>query len=928
MSVGKLSQRKGGNVQSSKDAVQEALDRLTARYGLDDVRHFQASYIAERLHVSRSLASQYMNALHGEGMLIKVATRPALFFSRRALERKCTVRLSEPTFLSLEELKAHIDQLRARRYNFEDVIGVNGSCKGVIEGIKAAACYPPRGLPLLLTGSKGSGKSLIRDASARWCASERIIKSERDYVVIDASMSTPAEVCALLVGREGDEAGVLQSAQTKLVWVVNSQKLDVDTWTALLSYFDAGEASATSRLFFECCGSPADLSAIPVIANIPIVCQMPDFSDRELDEREAYVYRTFQEESERIGRAVHISSAVARRLASRTFSDNVIGLARTVRLTCANALANTDVRDREALRVFSSHVPDDPADALVDASVYEEAPVFVDVAHYDPYAKGREPLRLLSQFIAVLSSGETESADVADARAKSALSGYLEYMAHHRDESSAVRAQETAASEIIHGIFEHNGMNEPVNFTNHFVGCLLFSRANRVAVSEWSESIRADLASALRLVRQRYAHQFELIVQLARSLQDCFGWKIDEGNIVAFTFYLYWYTGERCTSCLGIIVAHGYSTASSIADSVNTMLGNHVFDAVDMPLEVPNDEIVQAIRDHLSKSPVNLDLLIMVDMGSLEEIGKQLNLSFNIDIGVINNVSTATALEAGSAMLQRRALSEILEQVQRSSACSYTIMQNRVQRDCIIFASENGVAAAARLADLFVKSLPAQVDVDIVTCDYFALLDADGLPDELGGRNVLFLFGASDPHVRGVRFVSLEDIVGFTPQTDMGINLDGYLSPVQIDELKHNLVRNFSLENLMRHLTILEPSRLMDAVSHSIESLQVGLCTHFSYRTTMRLYIHMSYLVERLVTKDALEYANSDIFERKHERFVELVGSSFENIARDYGVEVPIGEINYLYELINLEDNPEPPAGTTSPPRSSEDDPTISRTTN
>lgn len=305
-------------MQSSKEAVRDELERLTTRYGVDEPQLFQASNIAEHLHISRSLASQYMNALHGEGELIKVSTRPALFFSRRALERRNAVSLSEFTFLSLEELRSHVDRLRSKRYGFEDVIGVNGSCRSVIEGIKAAACYPPRGLPLLLVGNEGSGKSLIRRAAARWCVSECIIDSEDDCIELDAAVTPASEMLASLFGdAASSRVGLLASAQTKLVWVRNCQLFDGTVWTALLSYFESASTRCTSRLFFEGVGTLEAMSAASAVASIPITCQMPDFSDRELDEREAYVYRAFQDEATRIGRTVLISSGLAQRLASR-----------------------------------------------------------------------------------------------------------------------------------------------------------------------------------------------------------------------------------------------------------------------------------------------------------------------------------------------------------------------------------------------------------------------------------------------------------------------------------------------------------------------------------------------------------------------------------------------------------------------------------
>ena len=35
---------------------------------------------------------------------------------------------------------------------------------------------------------------------------------------------------------------------------------------------------------------------------------------------------------------------------------------------------------------------------------------------------------------------------------------------------------------------------------------------------------------------------------------------------------------------IAVIIAHGYSTASSIAEAANRMLNSYIFDAIDMPL--------------------------------------------------------------------------------------------------------------------------------------------------------------------------------------------------------------------------------------------------------------------------------------------------------------------------------------------------------
>ncbi|MFQ7537609.1 MAG: hypothetical protein ACLRL6_09860 [Clostridium sp.] len=46
---------------------------------------------------------------------------------------------------------------------------------------------------------------------------------------------------------------------------------------------------------------------------------------------------------------------------------------------------------------------------------------------------------------------------------------------------------------------------------------------------------------------------------------------------------------------VGLIICHGYSTASSIANAANALLAEQVYVAFDMPLDVQVDEIVKKI---------------------------------------------------------------------------------------------------------------------------------------------------------------------------------------------------------------------------------------------------------------------------------------------------------------------------------------------
>lgn len=888
--------------KTSKERVYDILDSCTRTQDVREADFFQASYIADTLHISRSLASQYMNELVGEGMLVKVASRPALFYGRRAIESVFGVCPETDTFVSVDELVSAIQSARGAVYDFEDLIGATGSLRGIVEQAKAAASYPPCGLPLMLVGTQGSGRRGIENSITSYCVSEGIVADRVHAGLLDAASGTDELVRGLL----GDDAheGLLASRETRIVWIKNAQMLSDEQMAELLGRFetrlsDGGPKRArrgTSRLFFEYNGDPSDVTSRPWAASIPALCFVPSLEECGSEEKESWIFKLLRREEGNIGRRIKVSRSVIRRLSSHRFADNIDGLKRAVSLTCASAMADSDNQGAAELKVFSYHIPSSIG-ATHDLELTDE-PGLIDVDLYDPSQAGAEAVDILDRFMSLFAL-DSAASDDAEGLAKSALSSFFEYV--ERDRNALIG--ETAVADIVRQVFDRYGLREPVNFSRHLVACVHFFRNNQVALNRWRAESSSSIRAFSQLVRQKYATEYDVVSHLRSYLRDYLGWRVDAESLSLFSFYLHWYLREHgMRSCQAVIVAHGHSTASSIADSVNTIIGEHVFDAIDMPVDVSADQVVSQLERFLSRSPLSIDVLVMVDMGSLERIGKQLSSYLGVSVGVINNVSTALALEAGEMIVQQEQMQAILEHVCDVSRANWSLSAVEQSSDCILFASENGEMAATRISDLFIKSLPRPIPVEMVPCDYFELVRAKGDLSQVTRRHVLFVFGATDPGVEGVSFLSLEDIAELKSDDGLGLGLENYLAPDEISELKNNLIRNFSLENLMHHLTILEPNHLMDVVSESLDLLQASLGKRFSYGTRLRLYIHISYLVERLVTKVALDYGDSDAFASEHGDFVRRARSSFSGVTRTYGVDLPVGEINYLYDLIELED--------------------------
>ena len=98
----------------------------------------------------------------------------------------------------------------------------------------------------------------------------------------------------------------------------------------------------------------------------------------------------------------------------------------------------------------------------------------------------------------------------------------------------------------------------------------------------------------------------------------------------------------------------------------------------------------------------------------------------------------------------------------------------------------------------------------------------------------------------------------------------------------------------------------MNEISSTTESVRgnrksrVGqVVSDVQSKTIVGIYIHICFLVERLVTKTALEkYTDLSSFEKQHEDFIAAVNRSFEVMLQHYHVKLPLSEIAYLFEYI------------------------------
>ena len=264
----------------------------------------------------------------------------------------------------------------------------------------------------------------------------------------------------------------------------------------------------------------------------------------------------------------------------------------------------------------------------------------------------------------------------------------------------------------------------------------------------------------------------------------------------------------------------------------------------------------------------------------------------------------------GSHILDGMPLAEVLGNAKNASQTRYKILEKARKEDVILFVSESGSNVAAKVSELFMHSLNhlnTKVNARFLCYDVqtYEQLRQNGHWDTC---NVLFAASTMELGPADFPVVAVEDIITQRGLDKIKSGLSGYLTEEEFEHFKQNLVNQFSLENVVESLTILNASRVLSLVADMLEEMQRALGSHFQPKTVVGLNLHISCLIERLVKKEEIKsYRELERFCEEHRDFVALARRCFANIAEQYRINLPDSEIGYIYDYISHDYSDESP---------------------
>ena len=167
---------------------QQVLDIISQRTKTEDLKnygYFSAMNLSKELGLSRNVISQYLNEYHNNGIFVKLNTRPVSFYSKKDLCKNYNY--IDNTYESFKNLQEAITKANSRSTAFDKLIGNKGSLQLVVQQCKSSVTYPKGGLPMLLLGPTGVGKSFLAQMMFEYGLEKNIFNKNSRFIIVNCS---------------------------------------------------------------------------------------------------------------------------------------------------------------------------------------------------------------------------------------------------------------------------------------------------------------------------------------------------------------------------------------------------------------------------------------------------------------------------------------------------------------------------------------------------------------------------------------------------------------------------------------------------------------------------------------------------------------------------------------------------------------------
>jgi transcriptional regulator with AAA-type ATPase domain/transcriptional regulatory protein LevR len=872
-------------------------------YGKD--RGVTATELAGRLGFARANVSNDLNRLCEEGKAVKYGTKPVYY---------------------------HIAEEFAPLTPFDTLLRDNPSLARNGELAKAAVLYPPQGMHIMLLGETGVGKSMFAELIHEFAIVQKVAQGVSGVAFVSFNCADYANNPQLLIsqlfgvvkgaytGADTDKSGLLEQADGGILFLDEVHRLPPEGQEMLFTYIDQGsyrrlgetKGSRNVSVMLICATTESPESALlkTFIRRIPMLIKIPNLEERSVEERLALISSFFTKESQNLGRPIMVSVNSMRALLGYTCPGNIGQLKSDIQLLCALAYSDFLSRQRDSINIITYNLPPNIRNGLFQEKNRRKIwSMFAGISSrfisFDAF--GTTPII----------SGKDGDGDIYNA------------IERRTEEMRRVGASQEQMDEVIGNImanyYKHYGGETEREITGsieQFVGAEIVSTVQKMLTiasqklgRTFSDNVHYGLSlhlkSAIQRVRQglpiinpRIKIIRQEIPEVLNAAQEALATverdfnitlPLDEAGFVALFFASESAALPKRPVVQVIVVTHGTGIATGLAETANRLLGTDIIKGFDMPFDEEPYSAYLHIREYLkTQGGGAVDVLLLVDMGSLVNYVNDLEQDLRIRAKCIPMVSTLHVLEAGQKTLLGYSLLDVYEDTRRIALRFiddlHTVEGPPVQQLYLLSICTTGEGSAKALQSYLCEKLDLKGICKIVTLQLADNRELNERVERLriSGRIIgvisAFVTGSPVPHYKISSSMTSQGIA----QIQHRIDTETIFTKVE--------------DNLLNTLVSFQGSTTIREIRSMLERIERALGIELSGEMLIGVFCHIGCMLDRLKHgESAGVFPGKQALLEKYPGESKLVKQECERLAGLFNVIIPLDEVCYILVFFTQE---------------------------
>ncbi|MCM0648989.1 sigma 54-interacting transcriptional regulator [Clostridium swellfunianum] len=897
-------------LKNNKKRIEELLRNLTenniANYEFKGITTEEISNI---LSIRRNLVSQYLNELVEENKARKIKTRPVLF-----------TYISDNKNIILNNKSEDV---------FKNLVGYKGSLREAVEKCKAAVVYPSKEMSVLLTGDSGVGKSYIASLIHKYAEKEGKIKAGSPFIIFNcADYADNPELLSAnffgyakgsFTGADKEHLGALELADGGYLFLDEIHRLSAEGQEKLFVFMDKGvfkrlgeskaERTANVRFIFATTEDPREALLQTFRRRIPLEIHIPKLDERPVDERITMIYKFFKDEALKISKDIHISKRIINYILSQKNGGNVGSLKNLVKLCCA--MTYKEQQDEEAIKInkihlslhkenYSQNIKQYYFDDFMKVNRESEDISEINLLGDNRYNRLNELIETVEELFIEY---QRHNITINELRKSLTieLNRSLELIVYEQEEGKCDDLINNIYIEIVDStlksIESDYGIRYYGNTSKILTKVLIYNRNNIIKTND--EEYFKRLTTIKNILRREINKPLLISDKIIDNLENNLDCELDIRVKVIIMLYVITMMGNESALINAIIVAHGYSTASSIASVANQLYGEFIFEAFDMPIDSSPIEVKNKIKNYISEINTSKGAIILVDMGSLVDINIELEKNIDGDLGIINNITTNIALDIAGRIINGQDVETMINGIEKNNPLVCKLIKTKAKKKAILTTCISGIGTAVKVRNL-VRECIGNALIEVKEYDY-ASLTLKGKEDKVfSDYDVKLVISTTKLEIEGVNTILLHDLINGDCDDILFDTFHDVVMDKNINSIKQDIIKMFSMDNIISKMTILNPRKIINEVENIILNYERVLDERFTVDLKMTLYIHISIMIERIMLKQGLEFAEEEgkSYKNSNIKFIKISNDIFKAINNEYNIIVPEKEIFIIQSII------------------------------